>query len=142
MEQRSSWGRWHFAALGLVLLAVGIAALLIMSRQGDQTATLVLGMVLGAVLMSVANLWNAVNNWIAASRAQQEFRDNAIENEKLLLAQQKAINEQIRGQSMASRGVQHENSELRKLLNVGQPAEVAQYGMLIDDAVYDELGDE
>lgn len=142
MEQRDRIG-WPQVWLVAILLAFSfLAGLLYLAiEMGSVEAIVILTVIATVTLIIVGAGIVMLVNHIASSKQRQEFIDNAQQDMMLLQAQQKAINEQIRGHSMLTKGVQYENIELRKQLNIGKPAEEEQYGLLTVDGVFDELGE-
>jgi len=115
-----------------------LAAFLLMlygnARKGDVTSIVIL-VVLAAILLMLLGVAVAIGTVLIAERIRShQFQQNATENQKLLLTQQREQNELTRGAFMLAK-------EQQKLLSAGQgygmPDPLSLVG--VEDAIFDEV---
>jgi Na+/melibiose symporter-like transporter len=119
-------------AVATLLSGILVLVLYSHARKGDVTAIVIL-VVLAVILLILLGVAIAIGTVLVAERIRShQFQQNAIENQKLLLTQQRAQNELTRGALMLAR-------EQQKLLPGGYSVEDPLALVGVEDAIFDEI---
>jgi len=123
-------------AVSAFLCGVCLLVLYGHARQGDVTAIVIL-VALGVIFLVLLGAAVAMGTVLIGERIRsRQFQENALENQKLLLIQQRAQNELTRGALLLAR-------EQQKLLpggGYGPDDPLALVG--VEDAVFDDIYEE
>jgi uncharacterized membrane protein YbhN (UPF0104 family) len=124
-------------AMATFFFAIFLFVLYHNARKGDVTSIVLLALLAAIVLMLLGVAIAVSTDLIAERIRSHQFQQNAAENQRLLLTQQRAQNELTKGALMLARGQQ-------RLLSGGQGYDGQDPLSLVDveDAIYDEIYDE
>jgi len=124
-------------AASVVLCTILLLILYHHARQGDVTAIIAL-VVLAVIVLTLLGAAITMGAVLIGERIRsQQFRENALENQRLLLTQQRAQNELTRGALMLAK-------EQQKLLPGGTGGHGLDPLALVDveEGIFDEIYDE
>lgn len=116
----------------VVLLLVMMVGLVWLTDRGNTAAAVLLGVIGGAILISLGVLITLAANWAAAKREQASFVANARENLAMMQQMQKA-------QNLQNAMLLKQARETQRMLpgSVEEPTDID--ALVFEDGVFEEL---